>query len=175
MEAIDMSKITLNVPERTEPLVLDCQLNGSQYAITVGDTVYEGSLVLTGPGEGWLNTSGRILPFYMTLKQDVLSVWMDGRTYSLNLVTGSSRRAGGAGAAALTDGEIKAPMPGTVLKVPVKTGDAVEANQALVIMESMKMEMTLSAPQAATVKAVSCSEGQLVEMGAVLIKLEPIA
>ena len=36
----------------------------------------------------------------------------------------------------------------------------------------MKMEMTLSAPEAATVQEIRCHEGQLVEMGAILIKLE---
>ena len=170
-----MSKITLQLPDQVDLTVLDCQMKGNAFSVTIEDTVYEGSLVLTGPGEGWLNYAGRILPFYLTLKQNVLSLWLEGKTYTVNLISPEARRSGGAGGALASDGEIKAPMPGTVLKVLVKPGDTVEANQPLVIMESMKMEMTLSAPQAATVKAVSCTEGQLVEMGAVLIKLEPIA
>jgi acetyl/propionyl-CoA carboxylase alpha subunit len=141
--------------------------------VTIEDTVYEGSLVLTGPGEGWLNYAGRILPFYMSVKQNVLTLWVEGKTYSLNLVTLGARRAGGTGSV-LPDGEIKAPMPGTVLKVLVKPGDTVEANQPLVIMESMKMEMTLSAPQASTVTDAPCAEGQLVEMGALLVRLDPL-
>lgn len=169
-----MSKVTLKLPEQAEPTVLDCNLSGSNFSITFADTVYEGTLVLTGPGEGWLNYAGRILPFYMSQKQDLLNIWLNGKTYELNLVSAAARRAGGnAGSAALSNGEIKAPMPGTVLKVPVQPGDTVEANQPLVIMESMKMEMTLSAPQAGVVKSVSCTEGQLVEMGAVLVQLEP--
>ncbi len=166
-----MSKITLQVSERTEPLVLDCQLEDNRFSITIDDTVYEGTLVLTGAGEGWLDYQGRILPFYMSQKQDTLNIWLDGKTYHINLVTAASRRAGSAGAAALHAGEVKAPMPGTVLKVCVKPGDAVEANQPLVIMESMKMEMTLSAPDATTVQDVFAKEGQLVDMGAVLVKL----
>lgn len=170
-----MSKVTLKQPDQADATVLDCQLEGNRFSVTLNGTAYEGALVLTGPGEGWLNlSSGRNVPFYMTLKQDALSIWMGGKAYSLNLITSGSRRAGGTAGAALTDGEIKAPMPGTVLKVPVKAGDVVEANQPLVIMESMKMEMTLSAPQAATVKTVACTEGQLVDMGTILIKLEPI-
>jgi acetyl/propionyl-CoA carboxylase alpha subunit len=168
-----MSKITLQRPDRTEPSVLDARLEGDAFSVTVDDTVYEGTLVVTGPGEGWLNYAGRILPFYMTQKQDALSIWLDGHTYAFNLLSPDARRAGGAQAGGLQSGDIKAPMPGTVLKVPVKPGDRVAANQPLVIMESMKMEMTLSSPTAATVKDVLCSEGQLVEMGAVLVKLEP--
>lgn len=167
-----MPKVTLQLPEKTEPTLLDCQLHGDRFSITVEDTVYEGTLVVTSPGEGWINYVGRILPFYMTQRQDVLSIWVDGKTYTLNLVTPNSRRGGQHGGPALEAGEVKAPMPGTVLKVPVKPGDWVEANQPLVIMESMKMEMTLSSPEAATVEEVRCTEGQLVEMGAVLVKLD---
>lgn len=169
-----MSKVTLKLADQPEFITLDSTLDGSNYSMTLDGVVYEGSLVLTGPGEGWLNAAGRILPFYMAQKQDQLSIWLNGKTYTLALVSPGARRAGGMAGAALTDGDIKAPMPGTVLKVPVKAGDTVEANQPLVIMESMKMEMTLSAPQTATVKSVSCTEGQLVDMGAVLVKLEPV-
>lgn len=167
-----MSKIMLQLPGETNPTTLDCLIQGDRFSITIEDTVYEGSMMLTGAGEGWLNYQGRILPFYMKQKQDVLNIWMDGKTYMLNLVSAGARRAGAGGAAALQTGEIKAPMPGTVLKVLVKGGDKVEANQALVIMESMKMELTLSAPVDTTVQDVRCQEGQLVEMGTVLVKLE---
>jgi biotin carboxyl carrier protein len=167
-----MSKISLQLPNKVEPTVLDCRMDGNAFFVTIEDTVYEGSLVLTGPGEGWMNYAGRILPFYMSVKQNMMTLWLEGNTYQVNLVTAGARRAGAGGAANLPDGEIKAPMPGTVLKVPVKPGDTVEANQPLVIMESMKMEMTLSAPQASTVTDVLCAEGQLVEMGALLVRLD---
>lgn len=170
-----MPKVTLQLPNQESTCVLDCRLDGSHFAITLDDTVYEGTLVLTGPGEGWLNYADRILPFYMTQKQDVLTIWFNGQTYTLNLVDPSARRAGAGAASSLQAGDIKAPMPGTILKTPVCPGDRVEANQPLIIMESMKMEMTLSAPMAATVKAVHCQEGQLVEMGSVLVVLEASA
>lgn len=166
-----MSKVTLQAPDAAEPKTVDAQLKGSDFSVTVDETVYEGSLVVTGPGEGWLNLQGRILPFYMAQKQDTLSIWVDGKTYQMQLVTPESRR--GAAGAGPAGGDIKAPMPGTVLKIPVQAGDTVEANQPLVIMESMKMEMTLSAPGPARVTAIECQEGQLVEMGAVLVRLEP--
>jgi 3-methylcrotonyl-CoA carboxylase alpha subunit len=166
-----MSKISLQLPDKVEPTVLDCRMEGNAFYVTIEDTVYEGTLVLTGPGEGWLNYAGRILPFYMSVKQNVLTLWLEGKSYTLNLVTAGDRRAGAGGASALPDGEIKAPMPGTVLKVLVKPGDTVDANQPLVIMESMKMEMTLAAPQASEVTDVLCTEGQLVEMGTLLVRL----
>ena len=167
-----MAKVMLNVPHRKEPVSLNCQIDGSRFSITHEDTVYEGTLMITGPGEGWLNYEGKILPFYMSQKQDEIAFWLDGNSYTYNLLNPEARRAGGGGAATLPGGEVKAPMPGTVLKVLVQPGDAVAANQPLVLMESMKMEMTLAAPQAATVSAVNCTPGQLVDMGALLVKLD---
>lgn len=167
-----MPKVVLKFPDRAEPVSLSCQIEADRFSVTQDEQVYEGSLVLTGPGEGWLNCGGRILPFYMSQQQDELALWVNGNTYSLSLINPQARRSGGAAGGALPGGEVKSPMPGTILKVLVQPGDAVEANQPLVLMESMKMEMTLSAPQAATVTDVNCAPGQLVEMGALLVKLK---
>lgn len=166
-----MPKVSLKLSHQSEPTALDCKLDGSQFAITLGETNYEGQLTLTGPGEGWLVYDGRTLPFYMTRKQETVALWLKGKTYHFDLMSAASQRGAAGGSAAFSDGEIKAPMPGTVLKVLVQAGQAVEANQPLLIMESMKMEMTLSAPQAATVESAHCAEGQLVEMATVLITL----
>jgi biotin carboxyl carrier protein len=167
-----MPKVMLKFPDRAEPVSLSCQIDGDRFSVTEGEQVYEGSLVLTGPGEGWLNYSGQILPFFISQNQDELALWVNGSSYSLKLLSPEARRSGGAAGGALSGGEVKSPMPGTILKVLVQPGDTVEANQPLVLMESMKMEMTLSAPQTATVTSVTCTPGKLVEMGALLVKLE---
>ncbi len=65
-----------------------------------------------------------------------------------------------------------APMPGRVTQVLVTEGQPVEKGAALVVLEAMKMEQTLSASEAGTVVAVRCAEGEQVEAGAVLVELE---
>ena len=65
-----------------------------------------------------------------------------------------------------------APMPGKVVKVLVKPGDAVAARQGLVVVEAMKMENELRAPKAGTVSEVKVSEGESVEAGAILVVIE---
>ena len=73
-----------------------------------------------------------------------------------------------------------APMPvdvcahitGTVWKIEVKEGDEVAEEQTVVILESMKMEMPVEAPQAGRVAKVEVAEGQAVEEGDVLVRLE---
>jgi len=68
--------------------------------------------------------------------------------------------------------ELTAPMPATVLKVLVTAGSQVKKGETLVILEAMKMELPLRAPADATVTAVGCREGELVQPETVLVELE---
>jgi acetyl-CoA/propionyl-CoA carboxylase biotin carboxyl carrier protein len=96
-------------------------------------------------------------------------VWLDGATVAL-LEWSPQRRAGGAGGA---DNEVRSPMPGTVLAVHVKAGAAVEEGEALLIVEAMKMEYTLSAPRAGRVARVTANVGDQVLVDEPLVELEP--
>jgi len=67
--------------------------------------------------------------------------------------------------------QVCAHITGMVWKIQVAVGDAVEAEQSLVILESMKMEMPVEAPEAGRVSRIAVSEGQAVEEGDVLVEL----
>jgi acetyl-CoA carboxylase biotin carboxyl carrier protein len=67
--------------------------------------------------------------------------------------------------------DVCAHITGTVWKIEVKPGDEVAEEQSLVILESMKMEMPVEAPQAGRVLEVKVSEGEAVEEGDVLVTL----
>ncbi|MBS0456308.1 MAG: ATP-grasp domain-containing protein [Proteobacteria bacterium] len=66
---------------------------------------------------------------------------------------------------------VSAPMTGRIVLVKVKPGDAVEAGQELLVMEAMKMELSLKSPRKGTVSAVQAGVGDLVEGDAVLVQL----
>ncbi|SDY40209.1 propionyl-CoA carboxylase alpha chain [Amycolatopsis xylanica] len=74
--------------------------------------------------------------------------------------------------AALAAGSLVAPMPGTVVRVAVSTGDAVKAGDPLLWLEAMKMEHRISAPADGVVSALSVQTGQQVEVGTVLVVVE---
>lgn len=67
---------------------------------------------------------------------------------------------------------VTAPMPGKVIDVLVEPGATVTADQPLVILEAMKMEMTLKSPRDGVVTDVSVAIGQLVTDGQALVSLE---
>jgi len=67
--------------------------------------------------------------------------------------------------------ELSAPMPATVLKVLVTPGSKVKKGDTLIILEAMKMELPLRASADATIAAVHCREGELVQPETVLVEL----
>jgi acetyl-CoA carboxylase biotin carboxyl carrier protein len=64
---------------------------------------------------------------------------------------------------------ITSPVAGSVWKVEVEIGDQVRAGQTLVILESMKMEIPIEAEAAGQVAEISCSAGDTVAEGTVLV------
>ena len=75
-------------------------------------------------------------------------------------------------AAASGEGEVvTAPMPGTVTKILVKSGDAVTENQPLMILEAMKMENEIVSPKAGTVGDIIATLNQSVNSGDGLISI----
>ena len=67
--------------------------------------------------------------------------------------------------------KVNAPMPGKILGVKVAAGQAVKKGDVLVVLEAMKMENEIVAPQDGTVASVNTSVGEQVEAGAVIATL----
>lgn len=70
-------------------------------------------------------------------------------------------------------GGLTAPMNGSIVRVLVEVGQHVDAGTQLVVLEAMKMEHSIRAPQAGVVKALFCQEGEMVAEGCALVELEP--
>ena len=115
---------------------------------------------------------------------------VDGRRYQLKLwvpdtgvavvaaggagraAAGSKRRGGGGVAAAAGSGTVMVPMQGTIVKVLVAVGDAVEAGQTVCVLEAMKMENAINADKAGTVKEIRVAAGDSVGSGDVVAVIE---
>jgi acetyl/propionyl-CoA carboxylase alpha subunit len=87
----------------------------------------------------------------------------------------SRPRSAGGDAEQAGDGQVRAPMPGRIVLVPVAVGAKVAKGQALVTLEAMKMEHAQAAPFDAKVAEVLCAVGDQVSEGALLVRLEAAA
>lgn len=68
--------------------------------------------------------------------------------------------------------KVRTEITGLLRKIEKQVGDAVQAGDVLVILESMKMELPIEAPTAGTITEVRCKEGQSVIEGDILIVLD---
>jgi acetyl/propionyl-CoA carboxylase alpha subunit len=68
--------------------------------------------------------------------------------------------------------DLKAPMPGLIREIKVKEGDQIQAGDAVLILEAMKMENVLKAPAPVVVKSIKVQAGDKVDKNAILILFE---
>ena len=64
---------------------------------------------------------------------------------------------------------IKAPMPGTIVKINCKAGDSVKQGDVLVVLEAMKMENDITAPADCVISSIAVNSGATVATGDVLV------
>jgi biotin carboxyl carrier protein len=105
---------------------------------------------------------------------DVVSVSIQGEMYKISLREELWARISAAAGVRSKAGthELRAPMPGHVVEVRVKAGQKVEKGQPLVVVEAMKMQNEVCAPEAGTVKAIHCKEQDVVTPAGVLVVME---
>jgi acetyl-CoA/propionyl-CoA carboxylase biotin carboxyl carrier protein len=120
------------------------------------------------------------------LTEQTVPVEVDGKRFEVKLWLPSAPAASAAAAPAKRaprpraagssggggDGTVTAPMQGTIVKVLVNAGETVEAGQALLVLEAMKMENHINAEQGGTVAEVKVSAGDTVGTGDVLVVIE---
>jgi biotin carboxyl carrier protein len=123
------------------------------------------------PNEAELRVDGRsfFVPYAIdgtTVDGPRVSFAYDGEIYTADVAEKGARTR-----VRQRDQSMAAPMPGIVLKVLVKVGDAVTKGMPLLILEAMKMEHPIVAPRDGVVDAINCAEGELVQPGVELVTL----
>ena len=94
---------------------------------------------------------------------------VNGKLYDIDVKEGieaQAKKSGGEGS------EVKAGLPGNVLKVQVEEGDRIEEGDVLLIVEAMKMETEIKSPVSGTVASIEVAVGDHVQAGQVLVTIE---
>ena len=104
--------------------------------------------------------------YYAADGQEVVWLGSDGWTWPVRESSSEEEQA------AITDGDLRAPMPGQVLLVPASVGEQVSAGDPLVVLESMKMELVMTAPVDGRVTELSVAVGDRVAVDQPLARVE---
>ena len=160
-------------PVRLQDGAVDTQLSisgaGGDYIVREGETLtyLEGLRLTSDILSGRVNGHARRLQ--ARIDGDVVTLHDGERRHRLQrtaLHRLEDEAGGGSG------DRVKAPMPGRVVLVKARAGDEVKADDVLMVMEAMKMELALKAPRDGIVAEVQAGEGDFVEADATLVTLE---
>jgi biotin carboxyl carrier protein len=119
----------------------------------------------------WMIIGGR--PYEILLDREYRWIKTNRGYFAIDVHSNGELAESASARARTTDGRIKAPIPGLVTQVFVSEGDRVEAGQALMILEAMKMENEIRTPHPGRIKTLNVASGQSVKLDEILIEVEP--
>jgi biotin carboxyl carrier protein len=137
---------------------------------TIDGRALEADVVEVSPGVYSILIDGKSLEVRVEPKGDGgLRVTSGRREFTVALRHPRQwKRYRGAGAEAEGRQQVTAPMPGKIVRVLAKTGDAVEAGQGILVVEAMKMQNEIRSPKSGTLERLLVVEGQTVNAGEVV-------
>jgi len=152
-----------------ETITIDFMPADKGYRVTIGEEALKVVLLQVKDGKLDLLIDGKRVTAYVSSDNARRWVTVDGQTFVLTKSSGAHSRGHGGQHA---KGELTAPMPGQVRAVNVSEGDAVTKGQTLLVLEAMKMEIRIHAPQDGVVKKLLVKQGQTVEREQALIEIK---
>lgn len=149
-------------------------LGEGRYAVTLDGHRFELESLVLPHGAVSMILDGQSFSVEFDEKGDEVSVLLRGQLTRFDVADTRKLRLRAATAGFRVEGmqTVCAPMPGKVVKLLVKQGEAVTEGQGLVVIEAMKMENELKSAKAGVVTKIAIQEGQAVENGALLAIVE---
>ena len=129
------------------------------------------SIPAIGDGRHTLAIGGHTVSFARATAGDRQIVRMGGRTFDIGHVDPFSHGAGAGGG----QNVLKVPMPGAVVGVHRRAGEAVRRGETVVTIESMKLQTALPAPRDGVIAQIRRDEGETFEKDEVIVTFEPEA
>ncbi len=155
-----------------EAVEVELDGSGDGRSVRVGESSASVAPLVLGTGGGTVRVDGKPVRFLYERSGGRIRIAVGGECYEFESGGGSAKTRRAAGG---QNPETRAPMPGKVLQVSVKPGDAVNAGDPLLILEAMKMENVLAAEIAGTIKDVHVKAGEMVDPGKLLVVIAPNA
>jgi biotin carboxyl carrier protein len=167
--------LKLKVEIDGEELLLDLRNEGetTEYTLSgVSVSTGQASIVKTMPGVYSVLLGTQSVTVALARRSSELEVWAGGRRHTLSLSDPRDRAGSGSRVSAAGPVEIRAQMPGKVIKLLVDQGSTLEAGQGVIIVEAMKMQNEMKSPKNGTVVKIHAAEGSTVAAGEALMVIE---
>jgi biotin carboxyl carrier protein len=154
---------------------LDVRRDREGLHVRLDDREFLVDLLQVDPDLYSLLIGGRSYEIDVLETEDAFVVLVAGQPFRVEIQDEQQQRlraAVGKGEAKVGKRVVTAPMPGKVVKLLVRPGDAVNPGDGIIVVEAMKMENELKAPASGTVKEIRVEEGKAVSGGDVLVVIE---
>jgi 3-methylcrotonyl-CoA carboxylase alpha subunit len=145
---------------------------GAEVTVEVRGTTYTVRVTRCRDGHIGFIVDGRSISGAYARSARGLEVQLDGASHLLTRPDPDAETWGDAAGGGASDGRVLTPMPGKVVAVNVAPEDRVTAGQALLVVESMKMQNDIVAPADGKVAKIHHEVGDNVDFGDVLVELE---
>lgn len=119
-----------------------------------------------GDGEFLVTGEGTTRRAFAVRGRSATWVFLDGDVHVISTAPARAR-----GAAGHDDIGLAAPMPATVVSIAVEPGQRVATGDTLILLEAMKMELSIKAPHDGRVTRIACRQGELVQPGVALVDI----
>ncbi|HLJ40787.1 MAG TPA: biotin/lipoyl-containing protein [Candidatus Acidoferrales bacterium] len=160
-------KLELSIGDRARNL--EIERHGMQFHFRIDGRVVAADVKQVQPEVYSVLIAGEAFEARIECGAGGLRVHIDGREFPIAIADPRQwRRDRKQVAAAEGHQQIVSSMPGKVMRVMVRAGDAVEAGQGLLVVEAMKMQNEIKSPKAGKIERIAAQEGQTINAGEVL-------
>jgi biotin carboxyl carrier protein len=166
-------KLIVETDDRSEEIELSG--DGSTMNVIIGDTSFDLDISEPEPNVHLVKKNGRIFEAFashsaitgetlVSVSNEVFRVKVNDRR---QLRSSANDAAGGDGPV-----EIRASMPGKIVRVLTEVGAEIERGQGVIVVEAMKMQNELKSPKQGVIEEIFAAEGMTVSAGDVLVTIE---
>ena len=170
IQAAPQAAMVLKAGAAEWPVRFSARAADGACTLAIGDEVTQAALSPIPGGRRLLQCGGRALE--LTIRGDAQQVEISSALGS-SVFTAEPYLGGAAGDAA-SSGQLGAPMMGKVVAVKAAVGESVAIGQTVIVLESMKMELHVTAPFEGSLSSLRCRVGDMVERHQVLAEVRPV-
>lgn len=166
-------KLIAQTDDGTEEIELSG--DGSSISVVIGDASFDVEISEPEPNVYLIKKNGRVFEAFASRSsltgETLVSVRNEAFSIRINdprrLRTSASDAAGGDGPV-----EIRASMPGKIVRTLTEVGAEIDKGQGVIVVEAMKMQNELKSPKRGVIKEILASDGMTVSAGDVLVTIE---